>query len=214
MSIPTYIIGTGGLGRGVAETIKVLSDRDRNWTFAGFIDDDSSVVGTSVNGMEVVGDTDYLLSLNAMANVVIAIANPEIKSVISQKLSQNAHLLYPNIVHPSVNLNSSITMGIGNIISENVVFSANVSIGDFALIHFNCTIGHDVQIGDHVTVYPGVNLSGYSKMEPKSQAGTNSSILPQVTVGEGAVVGAGSMVNKNTMRYATVVGIPAKEMKN
>lgn len=214
MSIPTYIVGTGGLGRGVAETVKVISERDRNWVFSGFIDDDSSVIGTYVNGMKVVGDTEFLLGLDTMANVVIAIANPEVKSMICQKLSSNTNLFYPNVVHPTVHLNSSITMGIGNIVSDNVAFSANVCVGDFSLIHFNCTIGHDVQIEDYVTVYPGVNLSGYSRMKFKSQVGTNSSILPQIIVGEGAIIGAGSMVNKNPIRYTTVVGIPAKEMKN
>lgn len=214
MSIPTYIVGTGGLGRGVAETVKVISERDRNWTLSGFIDDDPSANGTYVNDMKVVGDTKFLLGLNKTANVVIAIANPEVKAKIYEKLSVNKNLLYPNVIHPSVHLNSSIRMGMGNIISDNVAFSANVCVGDFSLIHFNCTIGHDVQIEDYVTVYPGVNLSGYSRMKYKSQAGTNSSVLPQIIVGEGAVIGAGSMVNNNPIRYTTVVGIPAKELKN
>ncbi|MFS0689426.1 hypothetical protein AB1K89_09295 [Sporosarcina sp. 179-K 8C2 HS] len=214
MSIPTYIVGTGGLGRGVAETVKVISERDRNWTISGFIDDESSVIGAYINGMKVVGDTDFLLELNTVSNVVIAIANPEVKAKIYDKLSINKNLLYPNVIHPSVHLNSSIKMGIGNIISDNVAFSANVFVGDFSLIHFNSTIGHDVQIEDYVTVYPGVNLSGYSRMKSKSQAGTNSSVLPEIIVGEGAVIGAGSMVNNNPIGYTTVVGIPAKELKN
>ncbi|MCG7343993.1 NeuD/PglB/VioB family sugar acetyltransferase [Sporosarcina sp. ACRSL] len=214
MSIPTFIVGTGGLGRGVAETVKVISERDRNWTISGFIDDDSNVIGTYVNDMMVVGDTEYLLGLNTTANVIIAIANPEVKAKIYEKLSLNTNLLYPNVIHPSVHLNSSIEMGIGNIVSDNVAFSANVYVGNFSLIHFNCTIGHDVQIEDYVTVYPGVNLSGYSRMKSKSQAGTNSSVLPQIIVGEGAIIGAGSTVIKNPIRYTTVVGIPAKELKN
>ncbi|MFC5604801.1 NeuD/PglB/VioB family sugar acetyltransferase [Sporosarcina koreensis] len=212
MSIPTYIIGTGGLGRGVAETVKVISERDRNWTFLGFIDDDASVVGTYINGVKVVGDTEYLLGLNTMANVIIAIANPVVKAKIFEKLSLNKNLLYPNIIHPSVHLNSSIKMGIGNIISDNVAFSANVFVGDFSLIHFNCTIGHDVEIGDYSTMYPGANISGYVKLMEKCEIGSNACILPSQVVREEAIVGAGALVKSEVISKSIVVGAPAREI--
>lgn len=43
--------------------------------------------------------------------------------------------------------------------------------------------------------------------------GTGAVILPDVTIGEGAVVGANSVVTKNVPQYTVVGGIPAKTIK-
>ena len=44
--------------------------------------------------------------------------------------------------------------------------------------------------------------------------GTNCSILDGVTIEEGAVVGAGSVVTKNIVAYSVVAGNPAKVIKH
>jgi acetyltransferase-like isoleucine patch superfamily enzyme len=46
-----------------------------------------------------------------------------------------------------------------------------------------------------------------------SSVGTNVVILPGVTLAEGSVVGACSLVNKNTEPWTVYVGIPAKPIK-
>jgi acetyltransferase-like isoleucine patch superfamily enzyme len=43
--------------------------------------------------------------------------------------------------------------------------------------------------------------------------GGNSTILPGVTVGEGAIIGAGSVVTHDIPPYSVAVGVPAKVIK-
>ena len=43
--------------------------------------------------------------------------------------------------------------------------------------------------------------------------GMRSIIMPGVTIGEGAVIGAGSVVTKNIPPYSIAVGTPAKVIK-
>ena len=43
--------------------------------------------------------------------------------------------------------------------------------------------------------------------------GAHSVILPGVTIGKGAVIGAGSVVTSNIPEYAVAVGVPAKVIK-
>ena len=43
--------------------------------------------------------------------------------------------------------------------------------------------------------------------------GAGAIILPNVTIGERAVVGAGAVVTKDVPPYTVVAGVPAKEIK-
>ncbi len=79
-------------------------------------------------------------------------------------------------------------------------------------------IGATAEIGDDVTLYKGVTLGGTSlgggKRHPTLGdgvvVGTNASILGAIHVGDGAKVGAGSVVVRDVPAGATVVGIPGR----
>ena len=49
-----------------------------------------------------------------------------------------------------------------------------------------------------------------SEMCIRDSIGANATILPGITVGEKAMVGAGAVVTKDVPDYAVVVGNPAK----
>ena len=50
-------------------------------------------------------------------------------------------------------------------------------------------------------------------IEDDVDLGVNSIVLPGVTVGRGAIVGAGAVVNKDVPPYAIVAGVPAKVLR-
>jgi serine O-acetyltransferase len=81
-------------------------------------------------------------------------------------------------------------------------------------------IGETSEIGDDVTMYQNVTLGGTS-MEKKKRhptvgnnvvIGAGAKILGAVTIGDGARIGAGSVVVKDVSEGAVVVGIPARPM--
>jgi serine O-acetyltransferase len=79
-------------------------------------------------------------------------------------------------------------------------------------------IGETAEVGDDVTLYKGVTLGGTSLGGGKRHPtvgndvviGTNASVLGAITVGNGARVGAGSVVVRDVPPNATVVGIPGR----
>lgn len=212
MAIPTFIIGTGGLGRGVAEVTKILENKDRNWKIEGFIDDNKPR-GEIIEGLEVCGSTEDLIDRTTITNVIIAVGHPSKKKLIYHRLKKNSNLLFPNVIHPSITLNPSINIGMGNIITENVSFSSQIVVANFCLIHFNSTIGHDVILEDFVSIYPSATISGFTELRKGSQVGTNAAILANVIIEHDATVGAGAMVNKDVKPASTVIGIPAKAIR-
>ena len=68
--------------------------------------------------------------------------------------------------------------------------------------------------------YNGLNLQntlpmkeGYIKICKNASIGMRTVILPNVTIGEGAVVGANSVVTRDIPPFSTAVGNPAKVVK-
>ena len=82
-------------------------------------------------------------------------------------------------------------------------------------------IGETAEIGDDVTLYHGVTLGGTSwspgKRHPTLEdgvvVGAGAKILGPITIGQGARVGANSVVIEGTPPGVTVVGIPAKVVR-
>ena len=102
-------------------------------------------------------------------------------------------------------------------IEENVLIGNNCKIRPFVFIPTGVTIEENVYIGPHVTFtndkYP--KTRGEWKLLPTrirrgASIGASSVILPGVTIGEDALVGAGSVVTKNVPRKAIVAGNPAR----
>lgn len=79
-------------------------------------------------------------------------------------------------------------------------------------------IGETAIVGDNVTLYQGVTLGGTGKEKGKRHptledyvvVACGAKVLGSFTVGEGAKIGAGSVVLKPVPPHSTVVGIPGQ----
>jgi serine O-acetyltransferase len=91
----------------------------------------------------------------------------------------------------------------------------------FFLDHGFSVIGESAEIGDDVTIYQHVTLGGTNpttgeggKRHPTLRSGvvigSGAQVLGPIEVGEGAKIGANSVVTRDVVAGQTVVGIPAK----
>jgi acetyltransferase-like isoleucine patch superfamily enzyme len=119
--------------------------------------------------------------------------------------------------------NESLSIGKGTTFYANVYLSGNISIGQ------NCLFGANISIltGSHLarTRKPireqdedYLKLHGKPFSKPVTIGddcwiGNNAIILPGVSLPDGCVVGAGSVVTKSFEPYSIVVGNPARFLK-
>jgi acetyltransferase-like isoleucine patch superfamily enzyme len=133
------------------------------------------------------------------------------------------HLYLRRICHIKIGKDSSVAMGCfvtGSLISigDNSVINRftyldgrvpltigdNVNISHYTLIQ---TLTHDPQNPDFICLCKPVEIKNHAWI------GARAIICPGVTIGEGAVVGAGAVVTKDVDPYTIVAGNPARFIK-
>lgn len=130
------------------------------------------------------------------------------------KKRENVAIYQPSYIHDSAKI------GKGTKIGAFVDIGKDVVIGENCNIQAHVTISNGVQIGDRVFIGP--NTSILNDRYPVSKVlappiiyndvviGGFVVILPNISIGEKAVIGAGSVVTKNVPRGSVVYGNPAE----
>jgi len=211
------IIGAGGHGREVAFLIEEINRSLPlpEWNILGFVDIDLKKVGTYNGRYKVIGDDYYLIRQKHEIHAVIANGSPATVRKIYEKLKVHKQILFPNLFHPGIIFDKgSIVWGEGNVVCPGNIFTTDIVVGSCNNFNRSSTFGHDVVIGDCCIMNPGLNVSGGVKIGDNCLIGTGATILQYVEIGSGATIGAGAVVTKDVEPNITVVGVPARPVKD
>jgi sugar O-acyltransferase (sialic acid O-acetyltransferase NeuD family) len=207
------IYGAGGYGREIACLINAINGVSPAWKIIGFFDDGLSKGQKNEYG-ETVGGIAELNNYPVELSVVIAIANPQILSMIINKIT-NVHIHFPNIIAPDVLFldKKNTTIGQGNVIGFKSAISCNVRIGNFNRFNTDIFLGHDVVIGNYNMFNPSTRISGEVSIGNCNFFGVSSVVLQQKSIGNNTTIGANSVIIKKTKDNKTYIGNPAIELK-
>jgi len=149
-------------------------------------------------------------------------------------IQQGEHcVIFPNVeigegtrLGNFVLIRSDTRIGIGCVIGSNVDIEGDVAIGNHVSLQSFCYITRGVVIEDDVFCGPRVTTMNdkrichrrptlaFDRAAPRilraARVGGGSLLLPGVTVGENALVGAGSVVTRDVPDRAIVAGNPAR----
>ena len=133
----------------------------------------------------------------------------------ARQLHRLAHALYRAGLPLLPRLISHLNRGLTGI---EIHPAARIGEGLFIDHGMGVVIGETAEIGDDVTLYQGVTLGGTSRLRHKRHptlrdgviVGAHAQLIGAIEIGEGARVGAGSVVISSVPPYSTVVGVPGR----
>lgn len=123
----------------------------------------------------------------------------------------------PSMVGPGVYIGNGkkVKIGTGCRINENV-YLERVTLGNDVLIAPNVSILSRMHAFERTDI--PISLQGYRPERAVTISddvwiGRNAVVLPGVTIGRGAIVGAGAVVTHSVPDFAIVAGVPAKILR-
>jgi acetyltransferase-like isoleucine patch superfamily enzyme len=139
------------------------------------------------------------------------------------------------VFHPQ-NIEIGDNVYVGHATMLKAYHVRRLSIGDHTWIGQACFFhaGGGIQIGRAVGIGPAVKILTSEHQDSDvdipvlfaplrfapvviqdgSDIGTNTVVLPGVTIGEGAIVGAGSVVSRDVPDYEVWAGVPARRLRS
>ncbi len=208
------MLGGGGFAREVLETIDEINKHTEDTLLPiGFIyDGGDKEKGKLIHDIPVLGNLTNLKQVDL--NNVFLVASIG-RTVWRRKMVETATKIggqFLSIIHPSAHISKWAKIGEGAIIQRHCAVMPEMKIGDFFISNSLVSIGHDTIIGDFVHINPTVNIAGGSIIGNDVFIGVKATILP-VKIGDGAVIGACTLVTKDVPPNVIAKGIPAKYFK-
>ncbi len=171
----------------------------------------------------------------------IGVISPEVEGLkMETVIGKKSLIRMHTVIYSGNKIGNNFMTGNKVNIRENNVIGDNVSIGTLSVIEHHVTIGNDVRIhsqsfipeysilengcwiGPNVVLtnskYPvsrnsKANLEGVHICE-KAIIGANATLLPGITIGKYAIVGAGSVVTEEIEEATVVAGNPARKINS
>jgi len=149
-------------------------------------------------------------------------------------IGDNAVIRSNSTIYTDVQIGHNLRTGHNILIREKTIIGNDVLIGTNTIIDGHTTIGNNVSIQGNVYIPLNVTIEDKVFIGPcavltndkypirkkthllgpilrrSASIGANATLLPEVEIGEGAMVAAGALVSKDVPPWTLAVGFPAK----
>lgn len=203
------IAGAGGHAQEVAWSLREQehsAGRDPRVVFF----DDRLPVGPLASGLgEIAGPIDALRTEARPDDaLVLGVGLPSHKTSLVERLAALPNR-WASVVHPRATVGPNVIVGEGSYVAAGAIVTVNVRLGRFTTVNMHCQVAHDGVVEEFATLHPDTHLAGHVTIGEGAELGAGSLVIPGLTIGPWAVLGAGCTVIRSLPGHATYVGIPA-----
>jgi sugar O-acyltransferase (sialic acid O-acetyltransferase NeuD family) len=205
------IIGAGGAGAEAHWVALRQNAQSPRWHTAGFVDDNPTLSGQTVDGIPVLGGTAEVTRQLAGKDVYFhcAIGNNRQRQRMVRAW-EAAGFRAATLVDPTAIVAETAQIGDGTFIGPLSIVAPHARVGRHVLINTHVGVGHHAEVGDFAQLCPGARVNGRCKVDTLAFLGSNAVVHPGLSIGEGASIGAGSFVIRSVKPRHSVLGVPAR----
>jgi sugar O-acyltransferase (sialic acid O-acetyltransferase NeuD family) len=201
------LVGAGGFGRELYFWAEDCHAAGTLPALAGFIDDVIQELPGSYDLPRLSSLQDYTPASGDL--FIVALGEPAKKRKVVDLL-QARGARFATLRHPTSTVVRTAFIGEGVIMCPYTMAMPDSRVERFATLINYSGIGHDSVCGDFTTLSSLVDVMGNVRIGQDVMVGSGARLLPRITVGNGATVGAGSTVVRSVKPGMTVFAAPAK----
>jgi sugar O-acyltransferase (sialic acid O-acetyltransferase NeuD family) len=208
---PLLIVGAGGFAREAAQAVADLNAIEPRWDLLGFVDDDPSIEGKTLEGLPVLGRPEVVLASRRTARVIVCTGRPD-NYFSRRRIVERLNLpvrRYATIIHPAASIPPAAEIGCGTVILAGVIVTTRARIGSHVAVMPACVITHDDVVGNFATLASGVRLGGSVSVAEGAYLGAGSLVREGLRIGAWSLVGMGSVVLRDVPAGQIWFGSPA-----
>lgn len=208
MRNPVIIFGANNLGRAARDIFA-----SNEVVIYCFLDDDTTLHGTELDEISVLGSTDddgYLKLIGKKCEAFVAVDDNKYRKSIVKMLNERRKVMPVNAIHKAAVIAETAHIGHGNFINMGVKVADNAKVSNHCILNTNAVIDYSAEIGEFVQVGAGSVINSGAVVDDEVFIGSGATIVSGVKIGKGARVGAGSVVIANVPAGKTVFGNPAQ----
>lgn len=205
------LIGGGGHCKSVIDVI--LSGG--SYRIKGILDN-AALPGTEILGVPIIGgdeNIDRLISEGVSFHVSLGIVNPKSPRAELCDILIKKKAILPIIISSNAYVSPFSSIGPGSIIMHRAVVNAGVAIGANCIINTAAVVEHDSSIGNDCHISTGAHVNGNCVVESGSFIGSNATLIHGIRIGAHNLIGAGSVVLRDTEEESLYAGNPAEFKK-
>jgi len=204
------VYGAGTYGQIYA---KYLEDE---YFIHGYIDDNPTLIGQTINGIKVLGNRIYsieLLKANPDLDIFVPIGDNNLRHklmCIYNELGFNT----PSFIHKNANIDNSVEIGNGVYVLPGTNIMPFTKILDYTMISMGVNIAHHTLIEEGCFFSLGTNIGASINIRHKAYIGIAATLMTGVKeIGANSLIGAGSTVIRDVPENAVMIGSPARVLR-
>lgn len=205
-----YLCGAGN-PEGVRLAQRINRHRPR-WERLVILDDDPGRHGQRMMGVEIAGPFSMLEDADpGESEVANMVARTTVKRRLARRKIAAFGVPFATLVDPGVDV-EGVELARDVIVYPNAVTGAEAFIDEGSVVFMGAVVGHESRVAPGCVIAANAVLNARVHLEEGVYVGTCAAILPEVTIGAWATVGAASLVSRDAPAGSTVMGVPGKAL--
>lgn len=200
---------------GFAKLVRHYAERELGYKVLGFVINESYKTADEFDALPIYSwerGTQSFLHTDVEMFVAVGYRSMRLREQAYKAVKEAGYRL-PAIVCKSAYVADGAVIGDNCIVMPGAVIEPGVTLGSNNVIWSNATVCHDTRILDHNFIAAHTVFGGFVEIGCRNFFGFSSVVLQGRRIGDDTLIGAKSLINRDTENLSLYFGNPAKRVR-